>query len=187
MTEQINPPAITKRTMLPDATAAIIEQLRSAFPANEIDSRDAFAPWGATYLDGADYAKQLDGRSWNELDRSYLDRRSDALGFLSTKHLVAVLPAYLAQLVEGGPFSQVPDMLLLILTAPDSTKRDSWRRAIRKVDRGTFGIATRSGGGHARSVRARASRDRPRERCAGRTRPVLARLLEEGGLRCATR
>ena len=124
MTEQINPPAITNRTMLPDATTAIIEQLRSAFPANEIDSRDAFVPWGATYLDGADYAKQLDGKSWNELDRSYLDRRSDALGFLSTKHLVAVLPAYLAQLVEGGLFSQVPDMLLLILTAPDSTKRD---------------------------------------------------------------
>jgi hypothetical protein len=123
MTEQINPPAIT-RTMLPDARTATIEQLRSAFPANEIDSRDAFASWGATYLDGADYAKQLDGKSWNELDRSYLDRRSDALGFLSTKHLVAVLPAYLAQLVEGGLFSQVPDMLLLILTAPDSTKRN---------------------------------------------------------------
>ena len=116
-----NPPAIT-RTMQPDATAPIIEQLRSAFPASEIDSQGAFATWGATYLDGADYAKQLDGKSWHELDRSYLDRRSDALGFLSTAHLVAVLPAYLAELVEGGPFSQVPDMLLLILTAPDSTK-----------------------------------------------------------------
>ena len=108
MTEQIT------RTMQPDATMAIIEQLRSAFPANEIDSRDAFAPWRATYLDGADYAKQLDGKSWNELDRSYLDRRSDALGFLSTKHLVAVLPAYLAELVEGGPFSQVPGVRLWI-------------------------------------------------------------------------
>jgi hypothetical protein len=95
MTEQINPPAIT-RTMQPVATTAIIEQLRSAFPANEIDSRGAFATWGATYLDGADYAKQLDGKSWSELDRSYLDRRSDALGFLSTTHLVAVLPAYIA-------------------------------------------------------------------------------------------
>ena len=122
MTEQINPPGIT-RTMPPDATTAIIEQLRSAFPASEIDSVGAFATWGATYLDGADYAKQLDGKSWNELDRRYLDRRSDALGFLSTGHLVAVLPAYLAELLEGGPFSQVPDMLLLILTAPDSTER----------------------------------------------------------------
>lgn len=121
MTEQINPPAIT-RTMQPDATSAIIEQLRSAFPATKIDSGGSFATRGATYLDGTDYAKQLDGKSWNELDRSYLDRRSDALGFLSTTHLVAVLPAYLAELVEGGPFSQVPDMLLLILTAPDSTK-----------------------------------------------------------------
>ena len=121
--------------MQQEATDTVIEQLRSAFPANEIDSRDAFALWGATYLDGADYANQLHGKSWNELDRGYLERRSDALGFLSTAHLVAVLPAYLAELIEGGPFSQVPDMLLLILTAPDSSKSDG-------VDAARFGKLT---------------------------------------------
>jgi hypothetical protein len=96
----------------------VLDQLRAAFPATEIDAEDAFTSWGMTYPDGADYAKQLSGKRWDALDRAYLDIRSDALGFLGTAHLVAVLPAYLRDLLEGGPFSQVPDMLLLILTKP---------------------------------------------------------------------
>jgi len=96
----------------------VLEQLRAAFPTTEIDFDDAFAAWGMTYADGEEYAKQLSGKRWDALDRAYLDLRSDALGFLGTAQLVAVLSAYLRELLEGGPFSQVPDMLLLILTKP---------------------------------------------------------------------
>src|SRR5207237_3837918 len=96
----------------------VLAELRAAFPATEIDSKDAFAAWGMTYLDGKEYMQQLSGKRWDELDRAYLELRSDALGFLGTAHLVAVLPAYLRELLEGGPLSQVPGMLILILTKP---------------------------------------------------------------------
>jgi hypothetical protein len=96
----------------------VLEQLRAAFPVTEIESDDAFTAWGMTYADGEEYARRLSGKHWDMLDGAYLDLRSDALGFLGTMQLVAVLPAYLRQLLTGGPFSQVPDMLLLTLTKP---------------------------------------------------------------------
>ena len=83
-----------------------------------IGGLDAFATWGRTYSDGHDYSRHLEGKAWDALDRAYLDLRSDALGFLETNHLAAVLPACLRQLIEGDGFSQVPDILLLVLTKP---------------------------------------------------------------------
>jgi hypothetical protein len=93
-------------------------RLRRAFPPTVIDGRDAFATWGRTYSDGDEYARHLEGKVWDALDRAYLDLRSDALGFLGTNHLAAVLPAYLRQLIEGDGVSQVPDILLLVLAKP---------------------------------------------------------------------
>lgn len=63
----------------------VLEQLRAAFPAIELDSEGAFTSWGMTYLDGEEYAKQLSGKRWDALDRAYLALRSDTLGFLGTK------------------------------------------------------------------------------------------------------
>lgn len=99
----------------------VLEQLRAAFPATEIHSEGAFASWGMTYLDGEAYQRQLSGKRWPEFDRAYLALRSDALGFLGTAHLVAVLPAYLTEMVEADPFSTVPDMLAIVLTMPGSS------------------------------------------------------------------
>jgi len=96
----------------------VVDQLRAAFPPTAIDSKDAFLSWGMTYLDGDEYAKQLNGKRWDEIDRAYLARRSDALGFLGTSHLVAILPAYLREMIEADPFSTVPGMLTLTLTKP---------------------------------------------------------------------
>ena len=50
----------------------ILEQLRAAFPATEIDSDDAFTACGMTYADGEEYAKRLSGKRWDALDRAYL-------------------------------------------------------------------------------------------------------------------
>ncbi len=105
--------------------APVLQQLRRAFSPTKIDADGAFAAWGMTYSDGEAHEEQLNGKRWDELDRAYLDRRSDAIGFLGTAHLVAVLPAYLRELLDGGPFSQVPDMLLLTLTKP-GPKFGSW-------------------------------------------------------------
>jgi hypothetical protein len=96
----------------------IHEQLLTAFPAEPIHAGDAFAQWGMTYPDAATYREQLDGKSWDQLDREYIVRRSDALGFLGTRHLVAVLPVYLRSLVEDGVWSPAADMMMLILTKP---------------------------------------------------------------------
>jgi hypothetical protein len=108
--------------MQPSLTT-LLEQLRTAFPAKPIQSKGAFHDWGATYLDAEHYAKQLEGKTWQEVDRAYLITRSDALGFLGTRHLVAVLPVYLRSLIEDGVWSHAADPLLLLLTKPGPDKK----------------------------------------------------------------
>jgi hypothetical protein len=96
----------------------IREQLYAAFPAEPIDPTGAFAEWGRTYPDAAPYRTQLEGKTWTQLDRAYIVRRSDALGFLGTRHLVAVLPVYLSAMVEDGAGSPATEMLTLLLAKP---------------------------------------------------------------------
>ena len=48
-----------------------------------------------TYSDNEAHAEELNGKRGDELDRAYLDLRSDAIDSLNTAHLVAVLPACL--------------------------------------------------------------------------------------------
>jgi hypothetical protein len=108
--------------MQPSETT-LLEQLRTAFPAKPIQSAGAFHDWGATYPDGEQYAKQIEGKSWLEVDRAYLLTRSDALGFLGTRHLIAVLPVYLRSLVEEGVWSHAADSLVLLLTKPSADQK----------------------------------------------------------------
>jgi hypothetical protein len=99
------------------------DQLRAAFSSDPIVSEGAFASWGNTYLDARPYADQLEGKAWDELDQDYLATRADALGFLSTRQLIAVLPAYLLLMLER-PASDVPGMLMLILPKPDKQRKE---------------------------------------------------------------
>jgi hypothetical protein len=101
---------------------AVLEQIRRAFPSVEIQADNAFAQWGRTYLDVEPYQRELKGKSWDQLDRSYIVRRTDALGFLGTHHLVAVLPVYLQALIELDLESPVPGTLTLILAPPGPGK-----------------------------------------------------------------
>src|SRR5262245_50022865 len=96
---------------------ALEARLRAAFPSQPITAADAFVPWGATYDDAGPYAAYLDGKSWDQLDRAYLALRWDALGFLNTRHLVAVLPAYVLEMLEH-PYSNLPGMVASVLTEP---------------------------------------------------------------------
>lgn len=95
-----------------------VERLRSAFPAERIDGDAAFAQWGASYLDANEFARAIDGKTWEELDSSYIVRRNDALGFLSTRELVQILPVYLRSLVEEGLMSPALDAVLVKFTRP---------------------------------------------------------------------
>jgi hypothetical protein len=101
----------------------IHDKLRAAFPSVPIAADGAFQSWGMTYLDVGPYADKLDGKRWEDLDQDYLMVRSDALGFLGTRHLIAVLPAYLTAMLER-PTSDVPGMLKLILTKPSKQHKD---------------------------------------------------------------
>jgi hypothetical protein len=97
-------------------------RLRDAFPSEPIAAADAFASWGATYLDAEPYAAYLDGKTWDQLDRGYLAQRWDALGFLSTRQLAAVLPAYLLEMLEH-PYSNLPGMVASVLTQPSKERK----------------------------------------------------------------
>jgi hypothetical protein len=91
--------------------ANVLAQLRAAFPPTPIRFEGALTGG----LDGGAYRAQVDGKTWEELDRSFVLGRSDVLSFLEPKHLVAVLPVYLRSLVEDGTRTPVPDTLLLVL------------------------------------------------------------------------
>ncbi|MEO7736049.1 MAG: hypothetical protein ABIY55_34145 [Kofleriaceae bacterium] len=79
--------------------------------------------WGTTYPDAEPYAQHVEGKTWEEMDRSYMITRSDPLGFLGTRHLVAVLPIHLRSLVEQGVWSPSAETLILLVTKPDAAKK----------------------------------------------------------------
>lgn len=96
----------------------LLEQLQAAFPSKPIHPDSAFDQWGTTYPDAEPYMEQIDGKRWDQLDRAYIVRRADALGFLGTRHLAAVLPVYLRAMIEEGVWSPATGMLMLILAKP---------------------------------------------------------------------
>lgn len=103
-----------------DVTSTYQETLRAAFPAERIDGRAAFAQWGGSYPDARAYRSAIDGKTWEQLDRAYIIKRDDALGFLSTRELVQLLPVYLSSLVEEGLLSPVLEAVLVKLARPKS-------------------------------------------------------------------
>lgn len=94
--------------------------LRAAFPAERIDGSAAFAQWGGSYPDAAAYRQAIDGKTWEQVDRSYIVKRDDALGFLSTRELVQLLPVYLRSVMEEGLLSPALEAVLVKLTRPKS-------------------------------------------------------------------
>jgi len=76
---------------------AVLEQLHAAFPVEPIDFARAFDDWGTRYPDAERYARHLEGKTWEQLERAYIIMRADALGFLGTRELIAVLPVYCAR------------------------------------------------------------------------------------------
>jgi hypothetical protein len=96
----------------------VIDLLRSAFPTEPIRGVAAFAAWGGSYPDAAAYAQAIDGKTWEQLDRAYIVRRHDALGFLSTHELVQILPVYLLSLADEGVMSPALEAVLVKLAPP---------------------------------------------------------------------
>lgn len=107
--------------------AQLLEQLRAAFPSEPIRAAGAFTDWGMTYLDVEPYSGHLDGKTWEQLDRAYLAQRWDALGFLSTRQMVAVLPAYLLEILEH-PYSNLPAMIATVLIKPSKKRKGLGKR-----------------------------------------------------------
>lgn len=103
-------------------------ELCRAFPAAPIDAAGAFDERGGTYPDAEEYEAQIAGKTWLQLDYEYIARRTDALSFLSTDQLIAVLPAYLDLLLVLGPRSPVPETLLPLLTRPGSEQSAAGKR-----------------------------------------------------------
>lgn len=105
---------------------ALIER---AFPRVPIAMERAFADWGRTYPDTRSYRAFAEGRTWDALDRRFLELRDDALGFLGTRELAAILPAALAALVgPGSPSRPFPYSLGVILRRPGPGRDDGLGR-----------------------------------------------------------
>lgn len=76
--------------------------------------------------------RQLEGKTWEQLDPTFFARRSDGLSFLGDPYLVEVLPLYLHLLLVFKPSSPVPESLLPVLTRPEPTDKPArlygWRK-----------------------------------------------------------
>lgn len=101
----------------------LLEQLRAVFPAEPIRAACAFVDWGMAYLDVEPYSQHIEGKPWEELDRAYMITRSDALSFLGTRHLIAVLPVYLRSLLEDSVGSPSAETMIPLLTKPGLEKK----------------------------------------------------------------
>ena len=101
-------------------TSLYEEALRAAFPPERIDGTAAFAQWGGTYPDAEAYRNAIDDKTWEQVDRVYIIKRNDALGFLSTRELVQLLPVYLRSVMEEGLMSSALEAVLVKLTRPKS-------------------------------------------------------------------
>jgi len=99
----------------------LLDEIKEAFPPTPIVAAGAFEQRGIAYCDGMDYMRQMDGKTWEDLDPQFFARRSDGLSFLGTSHLVEVLPQYLLLLLVFKPTSPVPETLLPLLTKPEPT------------------------------------------------------------------
>lgn len=97
----------------------LLEELRMAFPREPIAAAGAFDQRGRFYCDGVDYLREMDGKTWEQLEPPFFARRSDGLDFLSDTHLAAVLPLYLHLLLAFQPTSPVPETLIPLLTRPE--------------------------------------------------------------------
>ena len=96
----------------------LLDDLRAAFPPMPIAVADAFQQRGRTYCDVDEYIRQMDGKTWEQLDPQFFARRSDGLSFLGTPYIVGVLPLYLHLMLVFKPTSPVPETLLPQLTKP---------------------------------------------------------------------
>lgn len=110
--------------------AKLLEQIHAAFPNELIKGKGAFGAMGTTYPDAEPYMRQLEGKTWDQLDREYIFRRNDALAFLDTRHLIAVLPAYLRGVIEEGTRAPTAGMLILILRPPRREKSGPTKTAL---------------------------------------------------------
>jgi hypothetical protein len=110
--------------------AAVLAQVRAAFPAVPIAAATFFDQRGTTYPDADPYLAQLDGRTWDEMDPVFAAKRVDALSFLDDAGLVAVLPLYLRLLLEtaGSDRFVVDYTLLPLLTKPAKVESREGRR-----------------------------------------------------------
>lgn len=110
----------------------LIDELRLAFPPRPIRAADAFEQRGIAYCDADQYVRELNGKTWEQLDTQFFARRSDGLSFLSDMHIVEVLPLYLHLMMVFKPTSPVPETLLPLLTRPEPTDTPAdlydWRK-----------------------------------------------------------
>ena len=111
-----------------DEESPFLDRLRAVFPPQAILAAGAFEQRGGTYPDGEEYAHQMEGKTWDQLDQQYFARRSDALSFLGTRHLISILPTYLSLLLVLGPRSPVPETLLPMLTRPEGGEPELKKR-----------------------------------------------------------
>jgi hypothetical protein len=99
----------------------LLDELRAAFPPVPLVAAGAFEQRGRFYCDAAEYRRQMDGKTWEQLEPQFFARRSDGLSFLGTPYIVAVLPLYLHLLLALKPTSPGPETLLPQLTRPAPT------------------------------------------------------------------
>jgi hypothetical protein len=101
-----------------------VRGLARVFVPHPIDPALTFSEWGGTHVDARAFREGVRGRTWPELEGSFLEHHHDALVFFGPSSMPEFLPAYLAALVRRDPaLSALPGFLLGILTREQADDR----------------------------------------------------------------
>jgi hypothetical protein len=143
----------------------LVQQLHAAFPAERIRGDAAFAQWGGSYPDAVAFKQVIDGKTWEELDARYIVKRDDALGFLSTRELVQLLPVYLRAVLEDAWSPASYAVLVKLIRPASEPSRGRFEAFIQALTPGQSKWRYRPRCGACTSHRAYKARSVPR--CAG--------------------
>lgn len=108
-----------------DELLAAIAEAFPAAPLGQDTFEDSLGMWGG-YLDAVAFESGALGRTWQELEPSFLEFHHDVMAYAGPETFAAVLPAYLAALVRKDEVSSgLPQFLLGALIRDERPRRQA--------------------------------------------------------------
>jgi hypothetical protein len=99
----------------------LLQEIAGEFSARPLDNSGEFSNFGASYLEVDSFRSGTQGKTWQELDWTWLKSHHDAVHFLTPRGVAEYLPAFLsAALAHYNDMDVAPRSIASVLTRPDA-------------------------------------------------------------------